>query len=139
MIALEEKIQFVSNQLQSEKVKIEKQKQELELQQKIKEINDEKIMALQDKIETQNDEIHHISSPALAVPTPTETPKMSYSLMERALFALCFCVLGVLIALVTKAGLHRCSPTLDQKEVNERLLRCPCVSVLLSWSSKIMF
>ena len=123
-----DQIQLISKQLQGEKVKIEKQKQELEWQSKIK--------ALQDKIDTQDGEIQQMRNPAFVVPTPTETPKIPYSFMEHALFGLGFGVLGVLIALVTKAGLRRCTPTSDQHEMNERLLRCPCVSLQISYGLK---
>ena len=124
-----DQIQLISKQLQGEKVKIEKQKQELEWQSKIK--------ALQDKIDTQDGEIQQIRNPLFVVPTPTEeTPKIPYSFMEHALFGLGFGVLGVLIALVTKAGLRRCTPTSDQHEMNERLLRCPCVSLQISYGLK---
>ena len=131
--ALEDKIErqnvkllLIGNQLQGEKVKTEKQKQEIQRQSKMK---DERILLLQDKIERQNDRIHHNRNPAIAVASPTETPKLPYPLMEHAISGLIFCVLGVLIALVTKAGIHRCSPPpSDQCEVDGSLLSCPYVS-----------
>ena len=125
--ALQDKIKRQNDQLQWEKVKVENQQEEIEWQSKIK---DEKILALQDKIQRQDNEIHR--NPALDVPTPTETTTIPHQLMEHAISWLGFCILGVLIAIVTTAGLRRCSQTTttDQFQVNESLLRGPCVSFL---------
>ena len=116
-----DEIKLISDQLQGEKIKLEKQKQDIESESKQK---DEKITALQQKIERQNS---HNSNGTL--PTTTETPKMPYSLMEHAISGLVFCVLGVIIALVTKVGICRCSPPLDQDQVDTSPLRCHCVSL----------
>ena len=120
------RIQLIRDQLHGERVEIEKQRDEVERQGKIK---DEKIMVLQLKIERQNDEIHDFRNPTVTVPTPTEAPKMTRPLIEHAMSGLGFCVLGVLIAIVARAGLRRCSPPSDQYEVDASLLRCSCVSL----------
>ena len=113
--------------------KIESQNDKIQLFEEIErrsKIQVRKIMALQDKIERQNDEIYDIRKPTQVVPTPTEKLKIPYLLVKYALSGLVFCVFGMLIALVTKAVLHRCSPPLDQYEVNnESLLGCTCVSI----------
>ena len=147
-----EKLELIHKKLQDKLVEISKQKEEIETQSRLKDqqiaalkekvdsqkqilerqskVKDEEKMELQDKIETQNDDIHHLQNSFVAVPTPPETPKMSFPIMEYALLFLGFCTISFLIAMAIKAGLRRCSPTSDQFTRGGRHLQLPCVSTI---------